>query len=96
MVAGSNPAGVTMLTEQEIQEEIELITKIISHPAGYDVDLFGTFCVRPTDQGVWEVDWVDGNNKPEYKTFDTAKEAAEYFVRLRIKDEIGIDFEYRE
>ncbi len=57
-----------MLTEQEIQEEIELITKIISHPAGYDVDLFGTFCVRPTDQGVWEVDWVDGNNKPEYKT----------------------------
>ncbi len=103
-----------MLTEQQIQEEIDFVTKIITHPAGYDLDLFGSLCIRPTDQGVWCVSWEQ--NYPENslndiyfctikhkcddnivyeieKSFLTAKEAAEFFVRFRVKQEIGIDFE---
>ena len=31
--------------------EKQMIVAIITHPAGYDVDLFSMFCVRPTEDG---------------------------------------------
>lgn len=74
--------------ESKLLEEIAFVISVITHPAGYDLDLFGDFCIRPTDQGVWCVDWAD-----ESFTFDNPRSAAEHFVRLRFSREIGIDFE---
>lgn len=104
-----------MLTEQQIQEEIDFVLKVITHSAGYDLDLFGSMCVRPTDQGVWCVNWEqdqpinDSSNDLYFcmiqsrygdrtiyeieKSFPTAKEAAEFFVRKRYQKKIGLDFE---
>ena len=84
-----------------VEEEIEFVLKVITHPVGYDLDLFGTMCVRPTDQGVWCVSWeentkiVDGKFTTDEREqcFPTPQEAAEFFVRKRIADEIGLDFE---
>ena len=83
-------------SEALIQEEIIFVTKVITHPAGYDLDLFGTMCVRPTDQLIWEVDWeesIDGKRVEKYKEFPTAKEAAEFFVHKRYEIQLGEDVE---
>jgi hypothetical protein len=90
-----------MLTEQQIQEQIDFVIEVITHPAGYDLDLFGSLCVRPTDQGVWCVSWkpdrpLQHNGRDIYeieKSFPTAEEAAEFFVRKRYQEKIGLDFE---
>lgn len=84
-----------------VEEEIDFVVKVITHPAGYDLDLFGSMCVRPTDQGVWCVSWEENVEIEDCKfkveeiekCFPTAREAAEFFVKKRIQDEIGIDFE---
>ena len=108
-----------MFTEEDIQKEIDFVLKVITHPSGYDLDLFGSMGVRPTDQGVWCVNW-EQRNKPtieelesdddQYfsvvqshysdktiykieKSFLTAEKAAEFFVRKRYQEKIGLDFE---
>lgn len=78
------------------QEEIDFVVQVITHPAGFDLDLFGCFCIRPTDQGVWCVAWVDPINPINIgteKCFSTPIEAATFFVNKRYEDRIGIDFE---
>jgi len=89
-----------------MEEEIEFILKVITHPVGYDLGLFGTMCVRPTDQGAWCVSWEDCvyETKPGFTTqflrvtekescFPTPREAAEFFVKKRTEIELGLDFE---
>lgn len=84
-----------------VEEEIDFVLQIITHPVGYDLHLFGTMCVRPTDQDVWCVSWEENMSIEDGKfkaneveqCFPTAREAAEFFVRKRIADEIGLDFE---
>lgn len=81
------------------EEEIEFVLKVITHPVGYDLGLAGFMCVRPTDQGVWCVSWEENTKVSEgkFKTneveqcFPTAQEAAEFFVRKRMADGIGLD-----
>lgn len=85
----------------KIEEEIEFVLGVITHPVGYDLGLFGTMCARSTDQGVWCVSWEEKTEvrEGEFETieveqcFPTPQEAAEFFVRKRIADEIGLDFE---
>lgn len=73
-------------------EEIKFVTSVITHPAGYDLDLFGMYCVRPTDQGVWCVSWEE-NGKTVERTFNTPEVAAAFFVNMRHEREAGIDIE---
>ena len=82
------------MNKLDIDKEIDFVVKVITHPAGYDLDLFGYFCVRPTDQGVWCVSYDHPGKYCWEKCFPTALEAATYFVNTRIKDKIGVDFEY--
>lgn len=76
-----------------IQEEVDFVIQVITHPAGYDLDLFGYFCIRPTDQKVWCVSYDHPGEYCWEKCFNTAEEAASYFVKIRHDEQIGIDFE---
>lgn len=74
--------------------EIELITAVITHPAGYDVDLFATFCVRPVEDGSYCVSYEGVNLKDSWeKCFTDPVEAAKYFVAKRHELQLGIDIE---
>lgn len=82
------------MSEEDIVKEIDLIESIITHPAGYDVDLFGYLYARPTDQGVWCAGTNrEGSESAEERCFDTAREAAEHVVRLRHSLQFGLDYE---
>lgn len=90
-----------------IDDEVKLIISILSHPAGYDIDLDGTLCIRPiyehSPPQEWEVDWEEYINDPaaggwigstiHHKTFTDIEEAAKFFVFLRHQRELGLDFE---
>lgn len=79
-----------------MQDEIELVYKTITHPAGFIIDLFGGLLyVRPTC-AEFEVGWqleLDGQICDSYKLFWDAMEAAIFFVEKRHEMKIGIDFE---
>lgn len=76
-----------------IDDEIEFVLRVITHPVGYDLGLFGIMCIRSTDQGVWCVSCENIGNTEKEQCFPTAREAAEFFVKKRIVNEIGLDFE---
>jgi hypothetical protein len=88
----------------QIENEIALITALIKHHAGYAVDLFGgLICIRSTDQNTFEVEWdircIDGNenleSKIDYLSFSNAEEAAKCFVEKRHEFKLGVDFEMK-
>lgn len=81
---------------EECLAEILFVEKVVTHPAGYDLDLFGMMNIRPTDQLIWEVSWeeiLDQTRCTLYKTFSSAREAAEFFVLKRKERQLGIDIE---
>ena len=65
--------------------EKELLVAVITHPAGYDVDLFGTIFLRPLEDGRFAV----GRYNEEFtkvdneKVYDDPGRAAEVFIRYR-------------
>ena len=76
--------------------EKQMIVAIITHPAGYDVDLFSMFCVRPTEDGKFCVTYQPtGLPDPRNweKCFDRPDEAVDYFLKMRQQLQLGIDIE---
>lgn len=77
--------------------ELNLIVAMITHPAGYVVDLFGgLLSVRGADEGneQFTVEWQNKEiGVPTFRLFDSAKEAVEYFLSVREKYKIGLDME---
>lgn len=88
------PPGQPMNT-MNINEEIELIIKVITHPAGFIVDMFGgALSIHGTeDPDCWEVSWEVDESFCTWKSFATAQEAAQFFCEQRRKREIGMDIE---
>lgn len=80
-------------------EEIVLIYEVITHPAGFIVDLFGGLCTIRSHCDGYEVAWkeiLDGMECDFHRDFthDEAKEAVVFFVDKRFELECGIDIEY--
>ena len=82
-------------------QEIELVYQVITHPAGFILDLFGgMLCIRSyfVEVGTeWEVTWeeiLDGGKVVDsFRQFLDAKEAATFFVEKRYDMQLGIDME---
>lgn len=68
-------------------EEIDLLKKLISHPAGFDLGLFTLITIRSHCDG-FEVAWYE-----EYKDFTDLQEAVEFFVDKRQELQLGLDIE---
>ena len=82
----------------DVQDEIELIEKVLLHPAGFIIDMFGgLLSVQPTEHEAFGVmydpDYTDGARPEQQYWFHSAREAAEMFVELRIRYQIGLDME---
>lgn len=82
---------------QNKDDEIELICMVITHPAGFDLDIAGTLCIRRYEYPVWAVEEevAFGGNVGKYnvKEFDEPRKAASYFVERRHALQLGLDFE---
>ncbi len=79
-------------------EEFHPIFNLITHPAGFIVDLFGGMLyIRPHCDG-YEVGWKTFENGMEcdwHKQFvhDEAQEAVMFFISKRHELQLGVDFE---
>ena len=78
----------------DIKEEIALIIKVLTHPAGFNIDLFGgLLSINSTeDPCCWEVTG-SVNGKEYWKSFSTVEEAAMFFCEERRRRQLGIDLE---
>lgn len=78
-------------------EEIELISKLLNHPCGYDIDIQGMLWVRRYEHPMWAVEWeIDpgtNNSKIKVKEFNNTKDAATFFVNKRYELKLGLDNE---
>lgn len=83
------------------EDEIDLIKRVLEHPAGFDLGLFVTLKIRSHSDG-YEVAWdkaadpkilEDEYNKDYYKDFTNLQEAVEFFVDKRRELELGLDIE---
>ena len=84
----------------DIDKEIVRVIFILSHPAGFDLDMCGMICIRPIDECSppirWEVDWEEYTNSSHsscFKEFDTLESAAKFFVYKRHELQYGLDYE---
>lgn len=85
-----------------IEQEIELVYQVITHPAGYLLDLFGNMLyIRSYFVGTYqeyEISWeeiVDGGTvMNSFKQFLDAREASTYFVNKRHEMQLGMDIEH--
>lgn len=83
------------------EKEIILIHQVITHPAGYILNLFGNMLnIRSysTEFGTeWEIAWeevLDGSVIVDsFKQFRDAMEAATFFVEKRFSMQLGIDID---
>lgn len=79
-------------------EEIELLKKVLEHPAGFNIGLFAALSIRSHSDG-FEVAWdkaadgTDEYNKDYYKDFSSLQEAVEFFVDKRREMQLGLDIE---
>jgi len=78
------------------EEEIDLIKRLISHPAGFDLGLFTLLTIRSHSDG-YEVAWgkefeISSGTSP-YKDFNDLQEAVEFFVDKRQELQLGLDIE---
>lgn len=78
------------------EEEIDLIKRLISHPAGFDLGLFTLLTIRSHSDG-FEVAWgevfeMNAGIGP-YKDFVDLQEAVEFFVDKRQELQLGLDIE---
>lgn len=79
------------------EDEIALVHLVITHPAGFDLDISGTLLIRRYEHPEWaveeEVEYGGNVGKYKIKEFKDALEAAKYFVERRHAKECGLDFE---
>ena len=79
--------------------EEELVVAVITHKAGFDLDLFGgMLCARGTEQGVFCVSWNTdaasaGGPSDQEEEFKDPVEAATFFVQKRHELKLGMDYE---
>jgi hypothetical protein len=76
------------------EEEIQLVHNLLLHPAGFDIDIAGLLWVRQYEWPRWAVEWeVHGHTDLHVEEFDSALDAATFFVNMRHERELGLDFE---
>ena len=78
--------------------EVELLVDVLSHPAGFDVGIFGLLTIRTTDQETVEVEWEAAHGwRSGYRSFPIGRlrAAVRLFVRLRRAHRLGADIERR-
>jgi hypothetical protein len=90
------------------REEILLVQQVITHPAGFNLDVFGDcIAIQGNDQGTFEVTWtpvpdpaipttsIRRGTRPvlPYRSFTNSLRAAAFFVWKRHKLEYGVDCE---
>jgi hypothetical protein len=78
------------------RDEILLIHQVVTHPAGYNIDLFGDLVeIQGNDQGTYEVAWCPGPNAKAhpYRSFKSPLRAAAFFVWKRHKLGFGVDYD---
>ena len=87
------------------RKEVSLLFAVLTHPAGFSVDLLGFLGLRSTNQGIFEVDWEDvlrghpapirfaGGRLTRYRTFKSPLRAVATFCWLRQKWQVGVDIE---
>lgn len=76
--------------------EVDLLVDVLSHPAGFDVGIFGLLAIRTTDQETVEVEWVAvRGRRAGHRSFPIGKlrAAVQLFVRLRRAHRLGADIE---
>ena len=84
------------------EQEIELVYQVITHPAGYILDLFGNMLyirsyfteIHTEYEVVWEEILDGGTVVDSFKQFLDAREAAIFFVEKRCDMQLGIDIEH--
>jgi hypothetical protein len=76
------------------RDEIFLVYTAITHPAGYNIDLFGGLIeIQGNDQGTIEVTWYAGKNKYPFRSFTNPLRAAAFFVWKRHQLKFGVDYD---
>ncbi len=79
-----------------MDDEIKLVYNVITHPAGFLLDLFGESLYIRSTKHEFEIGWetvLDGQVCNSHKLFWDALVAATFFVNKRYELKIGIDFE---
>lgn len=76
-----------------IEEEIDLVYRLITHPAGYGVDMHGSLWIRQYEYPEWAVEWEMPDRKIEVREFVDPLEAAKFFVNKRHEFQAGLDYE---
>jgi len=81
------------------QKEIELISELIQHPAGFNIELAGVLTLRRYEHPIYVIEWeqdynpCEKENKWQCIEFNDPKKAAECFVELRYLTGLGLDIE---
>jgi hypothetical protein len=75
------------------EQEIDLIHKLLLHPAGYNIDIDGKLLVREYEWPQWAVEWDDDDLNIHVAEFENALDAATFFVNKRHEMQLGLDFE---
>jgi hypothetical protein len=89
--------GKALTSQMPKQDEIDLVHKLLLHPAGYDIDIEGQLWVRRYEHPRWAVEWdqmglgCDAVKGIEVKEFDDPLLAAEFFVEKRYEMQLGLD-----
>lgn len=80
-----------------MKKEVELIYNTIVHPAAFEIGCSGVLLIRRYEYPIWVVEWEEYNNTItntilwESLEFDDPKKAAECFIELRNKCNVGLD-----
>jgi hypothetical protein len=88
-----------MSPEDKLRAEVDFVTSVLTHPAGFDLDIFGLLWVRPTDQATFEVEWedlVDDKKVTGHESFTDPQLAAQCFVQKRAEYRLGVDYEVED
>ena len=84
---------------RSLKKEIKIVYNAITHPAGFDVGCSGVISIRQYESPIWAVEWeeycnpysVECKSIIEVLEFTNPMIAAECFVELRHKCNIGLD-----
>lgn len=75
-----------------MEQEVELIHQLLLLPAGYDIDIEAALWVRRYEYPMWAVEWETDTSKIEVKEFESALEAAKFFVSKRKELKLGLEY----
>lgn len=78
-----------------MNDEIQMVYKLITHPAGFDVGNSGILNIRRYEYPVWAVEWeiFSSDRYTEVKEFEDPMEAATFFIHKRYEMYLGLDLE---